>query len=80
LPIWSVSQTLNGSPLTPYIFDDNLNLDDVSDAILKMYNLGKKKRKEIGLKGREWALKTLSSEIMCNKMSEGILNAINTCK
>jgi glycosyltransferase involved in cell wall biosynthesis len=77
LPIWSVSQTLNGSPLTPYIFDDNLNLDDVSDAILKMYNLGKKKRKEIGLKGREWALKTLSSEIMCNKMSEGILNAIN---
>jgi glycosyltransferase involved in cell wall biosynthesis len=80
LPIWSVSHSLNGSPLTPYIFDDALNLDDVSDAISKMYHFGREKRKEMGLKGREWAIKNLSTEVMCNKMMEGIENAINNFK
>jgi len=80
IPVWSVSHTLNGSPITPYIFDDNLNLNDVSDAIMKMYQYGRKRRKEMGLKGREWALKNLSTEIMCNKMSQGIENAINNFK
>jgi glycosyltransferase involved in cell wall biosynthesis len=80
LPIWPVSHSLNGSPLTPYIFDDALNLDDVSDTISKMYHFGRDKRKEMGLKGREWAIKNLSSEVMCNRMMEGIENAINNFK
>lgn len=72
VPVWSTSQTLNGSPLTPYIFDDNVNYIDVKDAILKMYNLGKDKRKEYGMEGRMWAIKNLSSKVMCDKLIEGI--------
>jgi hypothetical protein len=80
IPVWSSSQTLNGSPVTPYIFDDNLNLDDVTDAMMRMYNLGKEQRKKNGIKGREWALKNLSSKNMCDKMIEGIETCFNNFK
>jgi glycosyltransferase involved in cell wall biosynthesis len=80
IPVWSTSHTLNGSPVTPYIFDDNLNLDDVTDAIMNMYNTGREQRKINGLKGREWALKNISSKHMCEKMIEGIETCFNNFK
>lgn len=72
VPVWSTSHKLNGSPMTPYIYDDNVNVGDVKDAIMRVYNWGRDKRKENGLKGREWFMKNLSSQNMCNKMIEGI--------
>jgi hypothetical protein len=41
-----------------------------------MYELGNKKRKANGQKGREWAIKNLSSKVMCDSLSEGIDTAI----
>lgn len=76
VPVWSVSTTLNGSPLTPYIFDDRINVDDVCDAIMEVYSWSKDENKENGLKGREWAIKNLSSEVMCDKLSDGIETTI----
>jgi glycosyltransferase involved in cell wall biosynthesis len=76
VPVWSTSTTLNGSPLTPYIFDDRINVDDVSDAIMEVFSWSKDENKERGLKGREWAIKNLSSKVMCDAMSEGIENTI----
>jgi glycosyltransferase involved in cell wall biosynthesis len=76
IPIWPSAININGSPLTPYIFDDRVNTNDVVDSILKVYGWGRDVRKSSGLKGREWAMKTLSSEIMCNKMIRGIDNTI----
>ena len=75
-PIWSVSQLLNGSVPTPYIFDDRVSHDDVVNAIFKNYMLGRDKRKENGLKGRNWALNNFSSKIMCEKFIEGIENTL----
>lgn len=72
IPVWSSAINLNGSPATPYIFDDRVNNNEVANAIMKMYKLGKKKRKEKGLKGRDFMLKNLSNKIMCDKMIEGI--------
>ena len=71
-PVWSVSHNLNGSPMTPYIFDDRVNLNDVADAIMKVYSWGRDVRKKRGLVGREWMLKNLSSKIMCDKLIDGI--------
>ena len=76
IPIWSAAINLNGSVPTPYIFDDRVNDDEVADAIMKMYKLGKKKRKSKGLKGREFVIENLSNKIMCDKMIEGIDTAI----
>lgn len=75
-PVWPSAININGSPLTPYIYDDRVNNNEVSDAITEMYLLGKEKRKENGQVGREWAIKNLSSKIMCDTMSEGIETTI----
>jgi glycosyltransferase involved in cell wall biosynthesis len=80
VPVWSLTNTLNGSPATPYIYEDKVNHDDVAKAIYEMYEFGKEKRKEKGLLGREFMLENLSSEIMCNKMVEGIENSIKNFK
>ena len=76
IPIWSSAINLNGSVPTPYIFDDRVNDNDVADAIMKMYKLSKKKRKEKGLKGRKFVIENLSNKIMCDKMIDGIDTAI----
>lgn len=72
VPVWPSASNLNGSPLTPYIFDDRVNDEEVSNAIMEVYNWTKEERKNRGLKGREFAIQNLSSEVMCNKMIEGI--------
>lgn len=72
LPVWSSAINLNGSPATPYIFDDRVNDEEVAEKIKKMYDMGREKRKEVGKKGREWAIKNMSAKIMCDKLSEGI--------
>jgi hypothetical protein len=76
-PIWSSAINLNGSVATPYIFDDRVNDEDVANAIMKFYEMGREERKRRGLVGREWAIKNLSSTIMCEKMTEGINQAID---
>jgi glycosyltransferase involved in cell wall biosynthesis len=77
VPVWSSSITLGGSVPTPYIFDDRVNVHDVSDAIMTVYKWNKKERKKRGLKGREFMLKNLSSKIMCEKLVLGIEKTIN---
>ena len=79
-PVWSSATNINGSVATPYIFDDRVNDDDVADAIMKFYEMGRKERKRRGLIGREWAIKNIESKIMCDKMSEGIFKSIENFK
>jgi hypothetical protein len=80
IPVWSSSQNLNGSVPTPYIYEDRVNVNDVANAIGEMYKLGKKKRTANGKKGREWAIRNLSSKVMCDSMSNGIETAIKNYK
>ena len=55
-PVYPASRSIQGSPITPYIWDDRCKPEDVTDRIKEVYDLGKEKRKELGLKGREWCL------------------------
>ena len=80
IPIWSSAINLNGSVPTPYIFDDRVNDEDVARAIGEMYVMGKNNRKEKGLKGREFMINNLSNKIMCEKMIEGIEQALENFK
>ena len=80
LPIWSTSITLNGSVNTPYIFDDRINHHDVVDALIKMREMGGEKRKEIGLKGREYMVKNFSSKVMCDSLIKGINESLKHWK
>ena len=75
-PVWPAATNINGSPLTPYIYDDRVNNNEVANAINEIYSLGKEKRKENGQVGREWVIKNLSSKVMCDAMSKGIETTI----
>jgi glycosyltransferase involved in cell wall biosynthesis len=80
VPVWPAAINLNGSPLTPYIFDDRVNDDDVAEAIYTVYKQGKEKRKEVGLEGREFAIQHLSSKIMCDGIIDGIETTLKKYK
>jgi glycosyltransferase involved in cell wall biosynthesis len=55
-PVYPTNRSIQGSPLTPYIWDDRCNAEDAAAQIKAVYNLSKEERKTCGLKGREWAL------------------------
>jgi len=73
-PIYPTSVSMQGSPKTPYIFDDRIDNRDATDAIMSAYK-NRKQLKEKGIKGRDWALSEevgFTSEIMCKRVLNGI--------
>jgi len=48
------SRAIIGSQTVPYIYEDRLNKDDFINALLKIYELTREQRKEIGLLGRKY--------------------------
>ena len=55
-PVFPTNISVAGSPTTPYIYDDRCMPEDVAQALLKVYKLGKEERDKKGLAGREWAM------------------------
>ena len=76
IPVFPNNISLQGSPATPYIYDDRCNPEDIATALLEAYNLNAKERNAKGMKGREWALSEEAS-FTSKRMTEGIVNGIN---
>jgi glycosyltransferase involved in cell wall biosynthesis len=55
-PVYPTNRSIQGSPKTPYIFDDRCTSEDAADRIKELYHMSSTERKERGLKGREWAI------------------------
>ena len=55
-PVYPTSRSIQGSPPTPYIFDDRCRWEDATERLIEVYNLTPEERKAKGLKGREWAI------------------------
>ena len=70
-PVFPSNRSLQGSPMTPYIFDDRVRFEDVADAIMYWYTMGDDMRVEKGQSGRDFCLDNgLTAEQMGNKMIE----------
>jgi len=54
-PVFPSNMSMQGSPVTPYIFDDRCDFKDIASQLGKVYLIPSEKRKQLGLKGREWA-------------------------
>jgi len=68
-PVFPSNRSLQGSPQTPYIFDDRVRYEDVADAIRYWYDLPFATRFMHGMIGREWAMQNgLTAEQMGEKM------------
>tara|TARA_R110001606_G_scaffold257914_1_gene405727 strand:+ start:146 stop:1585 length:1440 start_codon:yes stop_codon:yes gene_type:complete len=55
-PVYPTSRSIQGSPPTPYIYDDRCAWEDVTDRIKEVYNLSPEEREKRGLSGRKWAM------------------------
>ena len=53
-PVWPKVRSLQGSPPTPYIFDDRCDWMDAADSIQHFYDMTTEEREECGFKGHEF--------------------------
>ena len=55
-PVYPTSRSIQGSPPTPYIYDDRCKWEDAEARIKECYELGRAELKRRGKVGREWFL------------------------
>ena len=81
-PIWSRAQALAGSVPTPYIWDDRVDVDEVAEKILEVYNTPKDIRKANALVGREAFIGEmgLTNTNMCQQLENGIESVFENWK
>jgi len=75
-PVYPTNRSIQGSPLTPYIWDDRCNAEDAAEQIKAVYDLSKEERKACGMKGREWALSD-EAGFTSKKMGVNVINTLD---
>lgn len=75
-PVFSSAHSIVGSVPTPYIYEDRLNLEDVSAELLKVYSLGRNELQRRGLTGRNAFINELG--LTADNMCATMINAIET--
>tara|TARA_Y100000593_G_scaffold33537_1_gene65898 strand:- start:278 stop:1726 length:1449 start_codon:yes stop_codon:yes gene_type:complete len=79
-PVFPSNISCQGSPMTPYIFDDRASYEDFGDAIKHFYTMGLEERERCGEVGRQWVLSE-DSRMTAKYMSESFIKNIdNTFK
>ena len=77
-PVFPSNRSLQGSPQTPYIFDDRVDFRDVADAIYYWYDMEKEDREANGRVGHDW-VNGNESNMSAKGMSKMMSNAIDVC-
>ena len=82
IPLWPRVQTLTGSVPTPYIWDDKVDIYELSEAMNRMYETSKDKIKENGLEGRRAFIEDmgLSAKNMCQQLINGVESTFENWK
>lgn len=75
-PVYPTNRSIQGSPVTPYIWDDRCTAEDAAEQIKAVYDLPKAERKTKGIKGREWALSD-EAGFTGEKMGEKVIKAVD---
>jgi glycosyltransferase involved in cell wall biosynthesis len=55
-PVYPTNRSIQGSPTTPYIWDDRCRPEDATERLVELYSMTREERKILGEEGREWAL------------------------
>jgi glycosyltransferase involved in cell wall biosynthesis len=76
IPVFPATRNLVGSPPTPYIYDDQLDIVDLSEKMMESYNLPKEEKIKRGLAGREWVRSDESME-SARRMNENIIKYVD---
>jgi len=81
-PIWSRAQSLTGSVPTPYIWDDKIDVTELSEKMEKVYNTPTKELTKNGLEGRRAFIEDmgLSQSNMCQQLINGVESTFKNFK
>jgi len=74
-PVYPTNRSIQGSPKTPYIWDDRCTAEDAATRISEVYALDKETRDGLGKTGRHWALN--EAGFTGEAMGERAINAID---
>jgi len=55
-PVYPTNRSIQGSPKTPYIWDDRCTAEDAAARISEVYAMDRETRKSLGKTGRHWAV------------------------
>ena len=73
-------RSLVGSQSVPYIYEDYVDTEAVSDAIYKLYSMEKSKLKELGQKARNYALSEFSYQKTIDEWDRTLSTTIENYK
>jgi len=74
-PVYPTNRSIQGSPKTPYIWDDRCTAEDAAARIAEVYALDKETRDGLGKTGRHWAIN--EAGFTGEAMGERTINAID---
>ena len=77
-PVFPTNRSIQGSPQTPYIFDDRADFRDVAKALKYWYDMDKDVREGHGMAGHDW-VNGNESNMSAAGMSKEMAKCINTC-
>ena len=80
-PVFPSNISCQGSPMTPYIFDDRASFEDAGEALRYWYDKGPEERERCGEIGRQW-LDTvgMTSKALCKMYIDAIEGAFDNWK
>ena len=73
-PVYPASRSLQGSPPTPYIWDDRCNPEDVAPLLRDFYDMGRKERKKLGKLGAEFCNE---NQMTAKEMGNNFIKSMN---
>lgn len=77
-PVFPSNISLQGSVMTPYIFDERCSFDDIADGIYYWFRMHEDDRKNFGRFGREWMMSE-ESRMSADSMCDHVINSIDRC-
>ena len=77
IPLIPRSKAIIGSQQVPYIYEDRIDKAQFHSALSKIYKMGKKGRKELGLKGRQHVQKNYSFDKLQKRWVEIVEEVIS---
>jgi glycosyltransferase involved in cell wall biosynthesis len=76
IPVFPSNMSIQGSPPTPYIFDDRCDFRDAANAIMEVYEMGYDERERRGKLAHEWVMSD-ESMMSAKNMSKNIIKHID---
>jgi len=76
IPVFPSNISIQGSPQTPYIYDDRVDFREAAEAIMKVYEMGTEERERRGKLAHEWVTSD-ESMMSAKNMSENVIKHIN---